>query len=206
MVLDNQKATIEVGKDVPMQTGSYTTTAGTSTVSPFTTVDQKPVTLKLEVTPQINLSDSVRLKLNLKNDTLQNPQNPGLTPIVNTSKISNMVIVNSNDVLVLGGLISNSNIENVNKVPILGDIPFVGLAFQQKSTAQEKKNLVVFIKPIISHTDDDAMTITEGKYSEVRQAQANFRDTLTNIGKTPLPTLLPPWKNKKDLPKPFAST
>lgn len=204
MVLDNQKATIEVGKDVPMQTGSYTTTAGTSTVSPFTTVDQKPVTLKLDVTPQINLSNSVRLKLNLKNDTLQNPQNPGLTPIVNTSKISNMVIVNSDDVLVLGGLISNSNIENVNKVPILGDIPIIGLAFQQKSTTQEKKNLMVFIKPIISHTDDDSMTITEGKYMTVRQSQANFRDDLTNIGKAPLPTLLPPWKGRQDLPKPFA--
>lgn len=204
MVLDNQKATIEVGKDVPMQTGSYTTTAGTSTVSPFTTLDQKPVTLKLDVTPQINLSNSVRLKLNLKNDTLQNPQNPGLTPIVNTSKISNMVIVNSNDVLVLGGLISNSNIENVNKVPILGDLPIIGTVFQQKSTSQEKKNLMVFIKPIISQTDDDAMVISEMKYNTVRQSQANFRDTLTDIGKTPLPTLLPAWKNKKDLPKPFA--
>lgn len=204
MVLDNQKATIEVGKDVPMQTGSYTTTAGTSTVSPFTTLDQKPVTLKLDVTPQINLSNSVRLKLNLKNDTLQNPQNPGLTPIVNTSKISNMVIVNSNDVLVLGGLISNSNIENVNKVPILGDLPIIGTVFQQKSTSQEKKNLMVFIKPIISQTDDDAMVISEMKYKSVRQSQANFRDTLTDIGKAPLPTLLPAWKNKKDLPKPFA--
>jgi general secretion pathway protein D len=204
MVLDNQKATIEVGKDVPMQTGSYTTTAGTSTVSPFTTVDQKPVTLKLDVTPQINLSNSVRLKLNLKNDTLQNPQNPGLTPIVNTSKISNMVIVNSDDVLVLGGLISNSNIENVNKVPILGDLPIIGAAFQQKSQSQEKKNLMVFIKPIISQTDDNAMVISEMKYNTVRNEQANFRDTLTNIGKTPLPLVLPAWKNKKDLPKPFA--
>ena len=55
------------------QTGSYATTGTTATVTPFTTNDYKPVTLKLDVTPQINLGNSVRLKLNLKNDTLQNP-------------------------------------------------------------------------------------------------------------------------------------
>ncbi len=205
MVLDNQKASIEVGKDVPMQSGSYTTTAGTSTVSPFTTVDQKPVTLKLEVTPQINLSNSVRLKLNLKNDTLQNPQNPGLTPIVNTSKISNTVIINNDDVLVLGGLISTSNIENINKVPILGDLPIIGPVFQQKSQSQEKKNLMLFIKPIIMHDNDDATLISQIKYDDVRQTQANFRDELADIGRKPLTTILPPWKNKRDLPAPFAA-
>ena len=205
MVLDNQKASIEVGKDVPMQSGSYTTTAGTSTVSPFTTVDQKPVTLKLEVTPQINLSNSVRLKLNLKNDTLQNPQNPGLTPIVNTSKISNTVIINNDDVLVLGGLISTSNIENINKVPILGDLPIIGPVFQQKSQSQEKKNLMLFIKPIIMHDNDDSTLISQMKYNDVRQTQANFRDELADIGRKPLTTILPPWKNKRDLPAPFAA-
>ncbi len=116
VVLDNQKATIEVGQDVPMQSGSYTSGAANSqgTITPFTTIDRKPVTLKLDVTPQLNLGISVRLKLDLKNDTLRNPQNPGLTPIINTSKITNTVIINSNDILVLGGLISNSNIESVN--------------------------------------------------------------------------------------------
>lgn len=206
VVLDNQKATIEVGQDVPMQSGSYTTTAGTSTVSPFTTVDRKPVTLRLDVTPQINLSRSVRLKLNLKNDTLQNPQNPGLTPIVNTSKISNMVIVNSEDILVLGGLISNTNNENINKVPILGDLPIIGPLFQQKTENQQKKNLMVFIKPIIMRNDDEVMTITQTKYENIRNTQANFRDQLTEIGNAHLKTLLPPWKNSTDLPAPFEKT
>ncbi len=139
MVLDNQKATIEIGQDVPYQTGSYATTGNASTVTPFTTNNYKPVTLKLDVVPQINLGRSVRLKLNLKNDTLQNPQNPGLTPIINTSKITNAVIINSEDILVLGGLISNSNNENINKVPILGDAPIIGPLFQQKTTNQQKK-------------------------------------------------------------------
>lgn len=206
MVLDNQKATIEIGQDVPFQTGSYAQTGSTSTVTPFSTVDQKPVTLKLDVIPQINLGRSVRMKLNLKNDTLQNPQNPGLNPIINTSKISNAVIVNSDDVLVIGGLMSNSNNENINKVPILGDLPILGkILFQQKTNNQTKKNLMVFIKPIIMLCGDDSNTITNMKYEEVRSIQGNYSEDLATIGKAPLHPMLPPWKNSRDLPKPFGA-
>ena len=203
MVLDNQKASIEIGQDVPIQTGSYASTATAQTATPFTTNSYKPVTLKLDVTPQINLGTSVRLKLNLKNDTLQNPQNPSLTPIINTSKITNSVIINSDDVLVLGGLISNANNENINKVPILGDVPIVGVLFKQKTTNQQKKNLMVFIKPIIVKNADDAVMLTNAKYGMIRSVQANFREDLRTIGDKPVPTRLPPWRNKRDLPNPF---
>jgi len=195
---------------VPIQTGSYSTSTGGTTgttPTPFTTIDMKPVTLKLDVTPQINLGTAVRLKLNLKNDTLQNPQNPGLTPIINTSKISNSVIINSDDILVLGGLMSNANNENVNKVPILGDLPILGkLIFQQKTVSQEKKNLMVFIKPAIIHDSATAMSITQEKYMQVRSTQANYVEDMRDLGKKREDTLLPPWKNGKDLPKPFETT
>jgi general secretion pathway protein D len=205
MVLDNQKATIEVGQDVPTTTGSYATTGGAQTAQPFNTTAYKPVTLKLEVTPQINLGTSMRLKLQLKKDTLQNPQNPGATPLINTNKITNTVIVKSEDVLVLGGLISNSNNINVNKVPFLGDVPIVGkLFFTHQANNQEKKNLMVFIKPIILHTDEQSMMLSETKYNFIRNKQMNFRQDLATIGDEPAPTTLPPWKNKKDLPTPFA--
>ncbi|HTM64337.1 MAG TPA: type II secretion system secretin GspD [Gammaproteobacteria bacterium] len=211
VVLDNQKATIEVGQNVPMQTGSYATNTGGSnpqsgTPTPFTTIDIKPVTLKLDVTPQLNLGTSVRLQLALKNDTLQNPQNPGLTPIVNTSQIKNSVIINSSDILVLGGLISNSNNESINKVPILGNLPIIGALFQQKTSSQSKKNLMVFIKPVIMHNANEAMMLTQEKYSNIRSTQANFRDELAEIGDKEVPTLLPPWRNKKDLPTPFETS
>ena len=206
VVLDNQKATIEVGKDVPQETGQYATTGTTSTVTPFTTIVNKPVTLKLDVTPQINLGTAVRLKISLKNDTLQNPDNPGLTPIINTSKIANSVIINSQDVLVLGGLISHSTVENINKVPILGDVPILGNLFTQKSRKVEKKNLVVFIKPVILHNSDDGTLITHMKYNDIRQTEINFADEMRKIGKKPLNTILPPWKNKTSLPSPFESS
>lgn len=204
VVLDNQKATIEVGQDIPELTGQYSTTGtAAGTVTPFQTIGRKKVTLKLDVTPQINLGRSVRIKLNLKNDTLQNPQSPGLTPLINTSNIQNSVIINSEDVLVLGGLISNTNNENINKVPILSSIPFVGPIFQQKTTNQQKRNLMVFIKPIIMRDNEDAGAITYVKYEAVRNVQANYIDELSTIGDKPMKNKLPPWKNQKDLPTPF---
>lgn len=203
VVLDNQKAAIEIGQMVPTQTGSYATTGGANSVTPFTTNDYKSVTLKLDVTPQINLGESVRLKLNLKNDTLQNPLNPTLTPIINTSKITNSVIVNSDDVLVLGGLISNTNNENTNKVPILSKVPIVGVLFQQKTSSKQKKNLMVFIKPVIMRDAEDAMSLSYMKYGLTRSIQANYTEDLANIGDERMDNRLPPWKNTKDLPVPF---
>jgi general secretion pathway protein D len=203
VVLDNQKATIEIGQDVPVETGQYSTTGTTSTVTPFQTISMKPVTLKMDVTPQINLGNAVRLKIALKNDSLQNPVNPGLTPIINTSKITNAVIVNSEDILVVGGLISNTTNENVNKIPILGDIPIIGILFQQKSRSVAKKNLMVFIKPLIMHSAEEAMSISNQKYTMTRNIQASFREDLDEVGRVPLNTILPPWKNSAELPKPF---
>jgi len=201
-VLDNQKAILEIGQDVPMQTGSYATTGGANTVTPFNTIETKPVTLKLQVIPQINLGDAVRLVINLKNDTLQNPNSPGLTPIINTSNIQNAVIINSQDVLVLGGLISNNVNETINKVPVLGDLPVVGLLFTQKNRQVQKKNLLVFLKPTILRNPDDYAAITNTKYTKIRNAQINWPEDLNKVP-AKAPFVLPPWKNNTELPKPF---
>lgn len=203
VVLDNHKALLDVGQDVPVQTGQYATTGTTGTVTPFNTNSYKKVALALEVIPQINLGTSVRLTVKLKNDSLQNPQNPGLTPIINTSQITNSVIINSCDVLVIGGLISNSLVDNITKVPILGDIPGVGLLFQNKARQMQKRNLIVFLKPMIMHNAEEANALTNTKYENTRQAQINWPVELNNEGKQKAENILPLWKNDVNLPKPF---
>lgn len=202
-VLDNQPAILEIGQSVPYQTGNYITPTGSASLTPFQTTTPKPVTLRVEVTPQINLGTAVRLKIKIKNDSLQNPQNPGLNPIINTSSIENSVIVNTGDILVLGGLISNSVIDSTNKVPILGDIPILGKLFQQKAQRLEKKNLMVFIKPTILHNNADSMIMTSSKYETVRQTQIRWPEKLTPGG-LKQDNILLPWKNKIKLPSPFA--
>lgn len=203
-VLDNQKAVLEIGQEVPYTTGSYATTASTSTVTPFNTTTNKPVTLKLTVVPQINLGNAVRLSIDLKNDSLQNPDSPGTNPIINTSNIKNSVIINSEDVLVLGGLISNSTTEHVNKVPLLGDLPIVGkYLFQQKTHKITKKNLLVFIKPTILRNPSSAEIITQTKYDAIRDEQTRFPENLRGSTRDGAPNVLPLWKNGTELPAPF---
>jgi general secretion pathway protein D len=203
VVLDNKKAILKVGQEVPQQTGTYATTGTTGTVTPFNTIENKPVVLELDVIPQINLGNAVRLTLNLKNDTLQNPDNPGLNPIINTSQISNAVIVNSDDILVVGGLISNNMTESTDKIPILGDLPAIGFIFQHKRRTLQKKNLVAFIKPIIMYNANDATAITNTKYDNIRQAQIDWPVDLTHEGEQKQQNILPLWKNNIVLPKPF---
>ncbi len=203
VVLDNQKATLAVGQQVTDQTGSYATTGAATTVNPFNTFNRLNVELKLEVTPQINLGDAVRLKIVLKNDSLKNPENPGLNPTVNTSQITNSVIVNSKDILVLGGLISNNITDSTEKIPLLGDIPFFGILFQHKSRRLEKKNLMVFIKPTIVHDNTDAESLTHTKYDLTRKEQIKWPEDLSEQGKQKLNNILQPWKNNVKLPKPF---
>jgi general secretion pathway protein D len=203
VVLDNKKATLKVGQEVPQQTGTYATTGTTGTVTPFNTIQDKAVVLQLDVIPQINLGNAVRLQINLKNDTLQNPDNPGLNPVINTSQIQNSVIVNSDDILVIGGLISNNITESVDKIPILGDIPGFGILFTHKRRTLEKKNLVAFIKPIIIYNSAEATAITNTKYDNVRQAQINWPVDLSDEGRQKLENILPLWKNNVVLPQPF---
>ncbi len=202
VVLDNHRATLAVGQQVPDQTGTYATTGSTSTVTPFNTINRLDVQLNLDVTPQINLGDAVRLSIKLKNDTLQNPDNPTLNPTTNTSSIQNSVIVNSSDVLVIGGLISNNITNSMEKVPILGDIPFVGGLFQHKTRRLEKKNLLVFIKPTIMRNPEDAMGITNTKYNFIRNKQISWPEDITNMGAQKSQNILPLLKGAT-LPKPF---
>ncbi|MDA8561630.1 type II secretion system secretin GspD [Gammaproteobacteria bacterium] len=203
VVLDNQKASLAVGTQVTDQTGSYATTGNATTATPFNTFNRLNVELKLEVTPQINLGEAVRLKIVLKNDSLKNPDNPGLNPTVNTSQITNSVIVNSKDILVLGGLISNNITDTVEKIPLLGDIPVLGYLFQHKTRRLEKKNLMVFIKPTIVHDSVDAESITHTKYDLSRKAQIKWPEDLSEQGKQKLENILQPWKNNVKIPKPF---
>jgi general secretion pathway protein D len=204
VVLDNQVAILKVGQDIPEQSGSYATTGLTSTVTPFNTINRKQVTLTFKVKPQINLGEAVRLRLDLTNDSLQNPEiQNNLNPIINTSQISNSVIINSGDILVLGGLTRNNILASHQKIPILGDIPIIGVLFNNKDRKLEKKNLMVFVKPIILHDATDACVITNSKYDAVRSTQINWPVELSEPGKQKQQNILPPWKNNIALPQPF---
>ncbi len=211
MVLDNQKAKIEVGTELSIQSGSYSdtgTTSSSGSVTPFNTYSQTNVGLELDVTPHISKGGIVELEMSLENDTLQNPTNPGTTPIINTSGLSTSVLINSGDVLVLGGLISNNTQDTGNAIPWISNIPLIGWLFKFSTNESEKQNLMIFLRPVIVDNMEEGHGPTSKKYDYVRAQQLKWMYDRTqgtkNFPQTPPDALLPAWSVPK-IPQPFVN-
>lgn len=208
VVLNNRPAMISDGKNVGIINREYagtgtTTTTDTSTV-PFNTFERQDVTLQLKVTPQVTPDNTIRLTIDQQDDHLEPDTSSSSTnPVIDTSKIKTSVLVNSGDVLVLGGLISNDNQEHLNKVPFLGSIPLLGKLFQYKNHTGEKKNLMMFIRPAILKNRDDNNSETAHSYDYMRYQEFRKKAGL-GLEVEDAPMLPSVDKEKEvDLPPPF---
>ena len=128
------------------------------------------------------------------------------TPPINTSGITTAVMVKSGDILVMGGLIKKDTQGNIQKVPILGDLPLLGRLFQYHNHSGEKKDLMVFIRPIIISNKTESQRATSHRYNLIRDEQLR-QDA--GIPVNPLHAL-PLLKNqygspKAIIPSPFSS-
>lgn len=203
VVLDNHEAKIEVGKQISVQDSSYPGNAGgTTTATPYNTFKQENVALHLYVTPSISQNNTIQMAIDQGNDTLEDPSDPGPTPIINISSIQTSVLVNSGDVLVLGGLIQNQVSKGDKQVPILGDIPIIGHLFGVTSHGNTKKMLMVFIRPIILHGPRANLRVTGSKYNFIRRQQLDWVRG-EHYGTHLQDTVLKPWGKHVNLPTPF---
>ena len=193
LTLDNKEATIVVGQSVPFLTGSYSTTqtpAGGGVVSsPFQTIERKDIGITLKVTPQINLGDSVRLKLELTVSSLA-PSVTGATDLItNKRQIKTVVITDSDSIIVLGGLIQDTYKDSVQKVPLLGSLPLIGHLFRSTSRERQKQNLMIFLHPVILSNQALVNAYTAEKYRVLRQQQnAPIKGSQSDTP-TPMPPL-----------------
>lgn len=184
VTLDNKEASFNAGQDVPVLSGSRTTTSDNNV---FNTVERKTVGTRLKVTPQINDGNTVQLKIEQEVSSVDKTSSEAgnLGPTFNTRTISNEVIVNNGQTVVLGGLIEDVNKQNISKVPLLGDIPLVGQLFRYTSNETSKRNLMVFIKTTIIPDDEIYGHVSGKKYRDVR---ADFEQRREKS----LPGILPP--------------
>jgi general secretion pathway protein D len=172
VTMDNQEAEIVVGQNVPFITGSFSNTGtGSAAVNPFQTIERQDVGLKLKVKPQINEGNVIRLDIRQEVSTIEAFRPEG--PVTNTRNISTSVMVEDGRVLVLGGLISDDVQESISKVPVLGSIPLLGALFRHTTTSREKRNLMVFLRPVILRDQDVSRQLTFDKYDQIRSEQLN---------------------------------
>ena len=112
------------------------------------------------------------------------------------------VHVESGDVIVLGGLAQDSLANDNESLPILGNIPGIGRMFQRNIMNREKKILMVFIRPLILHTEHEGIQASNGKYQSTRQEQLAISRFQEEFDQRNRDNVLPPLHDKK-LPKPF---
>lgn len=168
--MDNQEAEFNVGQEVPVLTGSQTSTSSDSAV--FNTVERKTVGTKLKFKPQINEGDSVLLEIEQEVSSVDSASaNSELGSTFNVRTIKNTVLVKSGETVVLGGLLDEKTNEVVSKVPLLGDIPVLGELFKSTKTDKTKRNLMVFIRPVILRDPVTYSGISNAKYSMFRAEQ-----------------------------------
>ena len=177
LTLDNEEAKIIIGQNVPFVTGSYsqTGTAG-ATPTPFQTVERKDVGLVLKIKPQISEGGSVKLQIYQEvssvvksADLTVNTGGAGL--ITNKRSIESTVLVDDGRIIVLGGLIQDDVQDGRDKVPLLGDLPFVGGLFRYDTRQRKKTNLMVFLRPYVLKDAESSASLTDSRYSYIRDQQ-----------------------------------
>ena len=167
LTLDNETASIIVGQEIPVTTGEVVSSTNDN---PFRTVERKDVGVELEVTPQIGEGDSIKLDIRQGVSSIFG----GLTTneiITNKREISNSILADDGDIIILGGLIQEDEAVTVSKVPLLGDIPGVGRLFRNEATSKQRTNLMVFLRPTIVRDRETARNVTNVKMNYVREQQ-----------------------------------
>jgi len=168
LAMDNEPARLFIGQEIPITTGE---SLGTNNSNPFRTTSRQEVGIELEITPQINEGASVILNIKQGVSGIAGVAQSGIDIITNKREIETTVLVDNNQIIVLGGLIDEDNQEVISKVPVLGSIPVLGRLFQSSSTSTSTKNLMVFLKPTILTDSDVANQISLEKYNYFKAEQ-----------------------------------
>lgn len=190
LTLDSEEAKIVVGQNVPFVTGQYAQTGNTNTASPFQTIERKDVGLMLKVKPQITEGGSVRMSV-VQEVSSVSSDSTTLGPTTNKRSVETTVVVDDGDFIVIGGLIQDSLVHTQDRVPLLGDIPYLGALFRYQSEKRVKTNLMVFLRPVVVRSSDNANKIASDRYDYLLMEQQSLRDGTNDFSKQAVPRLLP---------------
>ena len=186
ITLDNEEAQIKVAQEVPFLTGQFTTPVNvgtpTNTVNPFQTIERKEVGNILKITPQITDENTILLKIEQEASGIAVAATAVAGDLVtNKRTITTRVLVDDGGMIVLGGLIEDRLTESEQRVPFLGRIPLLGNLFKVRSTQKTKTNLMVFIRPRVLRTPEQAAIETNAKYNYLRNLQLEQNGGKVNL-------------------------
>ncbi|AGH47790.1 type II secretion system protein D [Sphingomonas sp. MM-1] len=173
MTLDNQEAKLLVGQEIPVTTGQA---LSNNFDNAFRTVQRQNVGVQLEVKPQINAGGAIKLFLRQEVSSIAGPvSNDNSELILNKREIETTVTVDDGEIIALGGLLDDNERKTIERIPLLSDIPGIGELFKSRSRSRTKTNLMVFIRPRIVRSAEDARIVAAQRYGYIRDMQAAQR-------------------------------
>lgn len=172
LTLDNEVASIIVGKTVPFVSGQYITPGGGGSDNPFQTVTREDIGLQLKIRPQISEGGTVKLDIYQEVSSIDE-QNSGVAGIVtNKRALDTSVLLDDGQIMVLGGLLEDSVTNITESVPGLGEIPLLGHLFRYDKRQRVKTNLMVFLRPYVIRDANTGRSLIQDRYNFMRMQQS----------------------------------
>ena len=169
---NNIKATIDVSTKVPYITSQSSAVLGAGLISNYSFL---PVGVILTVTPRVTASGEISMDIDQSADDLQGYTSYN-APIVNHREATTTVSVKNGDTVILGGIIQHNKTRNVSKIPILGDIPFLGALFRSTDDIDQDIELMVLMTPRVVNSPEEAQKIREEELKKLsNESQGNIK-------------------------------
>jgi general secretion pathway protein D len=178
-VIDNQVATLQVGDQVPVSTGSATVLTTSNTV--VNTIDYRNTGIILRVAPRVNENGNVRLEIEQEISNVSPATANSLTPTVSQRKVKSSISVASGQTVLLAGLISETHQGNRSGIPGLDQIPTFGDLFAHSDRSTARTELIIFIRPQIIRDGTDAHYVAEELRSKLRGSVRPLPETAVRV-------------------------
>ncbi len=202
LTLDNEEAKIVIGQNVPFVTGQFTNTgANNGSVNPFQTIERKDVGLTLRVKPQISENGTIKMTIFQEiSNVVASSVNSATGLITNKRTIESTVLVDDGAIVVLGGLLQDEYAGNQDKVPGLGDVPYVGGLFRNETRSRRKTNLMVFMRPVVMRDARDTSSLALDRYELMRAVQKDAQPPQSGVLGVNEAPVMPPQAPPGPLP------
>jgi general secretion pathway protein D len=198
VALDNQPALLEVGDEIPIttSTGTLLSTATAATTPVVNTIEMRNTGVILKVLPHVNANGTIQLEVDQEISNVVNPNNnqtPSLTPTISQRRIHSTVAVTSGQMVLLGGLISETDNKTRQGLPGLTEIKFLGDLFGNTTGTKQRSEIIVFIRPQLVRNSVDARAVTEefrDRLESMRGPRSTFNGS-EDLGPAPPPIQKP---------------
>lgn len=174
LTLDNEPASIMVGKTVPFVSGQYITN-GNSSTNPFQTIQREDIGLKLNIRPQISEGGTVKLDIYQEVSSIDEQTSGAAGIVTNKRALDTSILVDDGQIMVLGGLMEDSVSNGTEAIPGLGSLPVLGNLFRYDKRQRVKTNLMVFLRPYVIRDANASRGLTLDRYNFMRLQQGRAR-------------------------------